>query len=462
MKGNLRMNLIVLTLICAAASWAVAPDLEWTRTYGGNRFDEAECVRQTSDGGYILGGSSATFGVAFTEDFWVVRTNSNGDSVWSYVQGGNRVDRCYAVIETSDGGFACLGYTESSGAGLADIWLIKLDASGAYQWDHLYGGSGIDIGYGLVETPDHGFAIVGRSTTYSNGDADFVFVRTDSVGDVQWIKNYGGALFDLAWSVILTSDGGFALAGRTQSFGSGGEDFWLVKTNAVGDSLWSKTYGGTALDRAYAVTECADGGFALGGHTFSGGAGLSDFWLVRTNSTGDSLWSKTIGTTSSDPGYFMRETAEGGFVLAGVSFGGGAAADVWVAKLSASGDSLWTKRVGGASNDAAYWIEQTSDGGFILGGGTTSSGAGNSDFYLVKLGAEVFDPTNVVVQWFGGNDLRLAWNNDGNQYYKIYSDTNPAGTFAIFVTSTTDTAIVLPGAASAAKNFYIVKGSTTP
>jgi hypothetical protein len=357
-----------------------------------------------------------------------------------------------------------LGYTESGGAGLADVWLTKLDASGVVLWEALYGGGGVDIGYGILETADHGFAIVGRSTTYSNGDADFLLIRTDSVGTALWIQHYGGAAFDLCWNVTATSDGGFALAGRTQSFGAGGEDFWLVKTNANGDSLWSKTYGGAALDRAYSVAECADGGYAIGGHTFSFGAGLSDYWIVKTNSSGDSLWSKTIGTASSDPGYFMRETSDNGFVLAGVSFGGGAGADVWVVKLSATGDSTWSKRMGGAATDAAYWIEQTSDGGFILAGGTSSSGAGNTDFYLIRLGPEVvvFTPNNLVVQPFGGTDLRLAWNNDGNAYYKIYSDANPVGVFATFVTSTTDTIIVLPGATSGAKNYYIVKGSDAP
>lgn len=463
MNGYLKISLILMTLICATMmARAQAPDSLWTRTYGGDRFDEAECVQETSDGGFILGGSSQTYGVNFTEDFWILKTDSDGDSVWSYINGGNRLDRCYAVIQTSDGGYAALGFTESGGLGLADVWLIKLDAAGVPLWNALYGGSGIDIGYSIVETADHGFAIAGRSTTYSNGDADFLFIRTDSVGTTQWIQHYGGALFDLCWSITTTSDGGFALAGRTQSYGSGNEDFWLVKTNANGDSLWSKTYGGAGLDRGYSVSECFDGGYALAGHTFSFGAGLSDFWFVKTNATGDSLWSRSIGTASSDPGYFMRQTTDGGFVLAGVSFGGGAAADLWAVKLSATGDSVWSKRLGGAANDASYWVEQTADGGFILTGGTASSGAGNSDFYLVRLGPEVFTPANVVIQPFGGTDLRLNWNNDGNLNYKIYSDTNPVGAFATFVITTTDTIIVLPGAAAGPKNYYIVKGSTTP
>jgi len=462
MKGTLRWVLIGATLICSGWAAAQTPDTLWTHTFGGDRFDEAECVQQTTDGGYVLGGSSQTFGVNFTEDFWILKTDGNGDSVWSYVAGGNRLDRCYSVIQTADGGYACLGYTESGGAGLAGLWLIKLDASGNHEWDRFYGGTGNDLGYGLLQTADHGYALVGRSASYSYGDSDFLFVRTDSVGNVLWIKNYGGAAFDLCWNITPTSDGGFALVGRTQSFGSGGEDFWLLKTNANGDSLWSKTYGGASLERAYSVVECSDGGFAVGGHSFSFGVGGSDFWLVRTDSNGDSLWSKTIGTTSSDPGYFMRQTADNGFVLAGVSSGGGAGADVWVAKISSSGDSSWTKRVGGAANDASYWIEQTTDGGFVLGGGTSSSGAGSSDFYLIKLEAEVFQPANVVVQWFGGSDLRLAWNNDGNQHYRIYSDTSPTGSFATFVTSTTDTAIVLSGAAGPLKNYYLVKGSNTP
>ncbi|MBI5059966.1 hypothetical protein HZB60_09350 [candidate division KSB1 bacterium] len=446
-------------------SFAQAPDSLWTRAIGGPGYDEAEAVQQTSDGGFIVGGLTMSYG-AGNEDFWLVQLDADGDTLWTNHFGGNHLDRCYSVIQTNDGGFAMAGYTETFGAGSSDFWLVKTNANGDSLWSRTYGGAAIDICYMVIETGDLGFALVGRSTSYSGaGDSDFYLVKTDANGNPQWSRRYGGAGFDLGWCVLQTPDGGYALAGRTQSYGAGNEDFWLVKTNSTGDSLWSHTYGGTQLDRCYVVEATNDGGYALGGHTFSFGAGSADYWLVKTDANGDSLWSRRYGGADLDAGYFMRETGDNGFVLTGASYSFGPPnANMWIVKTAANGDSLWSVSYGGGLQDAGYWIEQNSDGGYICAGGTASFGGGSTEMYVVRLDAEgpVFVPQQVVVQPFGGTDLRLVWERDGNPYYRVYRDSDPEGAFSTLVTTTPDTSVVLINGVTALKNFYIVKGSRIP
>ena len=456
--------LILAAVMVSAVSmgWAQAPDLMWTRTVGGIRYDEAESVQQTSDGGFIVGG--LTTPSAGNEDFYVVRLDADGDTLWTRRLGGLRVERCYSVIETNDGGFAAAGYTETYGVDSSDFWLVKLNASGDSLWSQTYGGTSLDICYMVIETADLGFALIGRTTSFSGaGDSDYYLVKTDASGNTQWTKRYGGTNFELGWCVTETSDGGYALAGRTMSFGAGNEDFWLVKTNASGDSLWSHTYGGTQLERCYVVEEVVDG-YALGGHTRSFGAGGTDYWLVKTDLSGNLLWSRTYGGASDDAGYFMRKTMDEGFVLTGASYSFGINADMWIVKTNDGGDSLWSFAQGGGLQDAGYWIEQTTDGGYVSAGSTLSFGAGSSDMYVVRLGPDgpVYVPQNVVVQPFGGTDLRLAWETDGSQHYRVYSDSDPEGAFTTFVTTTPDTSVVLTNGAAAAKLFYVVKGNRIP
>jgi hypothetical protein len=457
------LYLAVAILSSAMVSFAQAPDSLWTRVVGGVRYDEAECVRQTSDGGFIVGGyATPTTG---NEDFYLVRLGANGDTLWTRRYGGNRSERCYAVVETSDGGFAAAGQTETYGAGTIDFWLVKTNSSGDTLWTHTYGGAGAEYCYMLIETPDLGFALVGRTTSFSGaGDSDVWLVKTNSSGALQWSKRYGGSSFELGWCVLRTSDDGYLLGGRTSSFGAGNEDFWLVKTNSTGDSLWSHTYGGVSVDRCYAVAETGDGGFALGGYTSSFGAGGTDYWLVRTNSSGDSLWSRTYGGAGADAGYFMRMTADGGFVLTGASASVEPNSDLWMVKTNSSGDSLWTTHFGGASQDGGFWVEQCPDGGFVSAGLTLSFGAGSGDVYVVRTGPDgpVYLPQGVIAQPLGTGNLRLAWQPDANNFYRIYSDTNVGGAFSTFVTSTNDTTVVLPGGATATSGFYLVKGSRVP
>ena len=216
--------------------------------------------------------------------------NAQPDSLWSRTFGREHNDVCFSAIQTEDGGYALAGITESFGASRNDFWLVKTDADGDSLWSQTFGRSSDNECKSLVHTADGGYALAGF--TYSSPNQDMWLVRTNAEGDSLWSRTFGGAiLWDMCYSIIQTANEGYALAGRTASFGAGDYDMWLVRTNADGDSLWSQTFGGRNDEECFSIIQTADGGYALAGYTRSFGAGDRDMWLVKTDADGDSLWS---------------------------------------------------------------------------------------------------------------------------------------------------------------------------
>jgi hypothetical protein len=257
-----------------------APATQCNRTYGGTSTDIAFSVVQTGDGGYAIAGYTYSFG-AGEHDFWLVKTDAAGNMQWNRTYGGTSNDFARSVVQTGDGGYAIAGYTDSYSVGYDDFWLVKTDSSGNMQWNKTYGGTGNDIAYAVIQTSDGGYALTGETTSYGTG-GDFWLVKTDSSGTVQWNQTYGGASGDVAYSLVQTGDGGYALAGHTESYGAGNYDVWLVKTDSSGTVQWSRTYGGADNDVARSVVQTGDGGYALAGYTDSYGAGGYDFWFIKT------------------------------------------------------------------------------------------------------------------------------------------------------------------------------------
>jgi len=306
----------------------------WNQTYDGEGAYAHELV-ETSDGGYALAGTLRT---AENFDFWLVKTDAYGNIMWSQTYGGPNIDQALAMVQTSDGGYALAGYTESFGSGSYDCWLIKMDADGNMIWNKTYGGEGGEVGSSLVETSDGGYALGGQITSGGEG-FDFFLIKTDEFGNMEWNQTYGGTIWDQAYSLVETSDGGYALAGRTNSFGAGSYDCWLVKIDANGNMQWNQTYGGERWDEAYSLVESPDGGFALAGRTNSFGAGNYDFWLVKTDAIGNMVWNQTYGGTENDCAYSLTMTSDGGFALAGKtkSFGAGEYDDILLVKTDEFG-----------------------------------------------------------------------------------------------------------------------------
>jgi FlaG/FlaF family flagellin (archaellin) len=356
----------------------------WNRTYGGPETEQAFSMVRTFDGGYILAG--ITVSVETSEDVWLVKADASGTMEWNRTYGGPELDGAYSLVATSDGGCAFAGYTYSFGAGDADFWLVKMDASGNVEWNRTYGGTNSEVACSLVATSDGGYAIAGYTRTVDvDLDYDFWLVKTDELGNMEWNQTYEGTGYDYARSLVATSDGGYAIAGYTQSFGLGDAAFWLIKADASGNMEWNKTYGGTSYDLAFSVVKCSDGGYAIAGETASFGAGSNDFWLIKTDELGNMEWNQTYGGTGTDRARSLVETSDRGYAIAGytLSFGAGGY-DGWLVKTDASGTVEWSQTYGGTADDLVHSLVETSNGGYAIAGITESFGNEYSDFWLIK------------------------------------------------------------------------------
>ena len=392
------------------------PQTQWNSTYGGNKSDWAYSVQQTADGGYVVAGYTLSFG-AGSYDFWLVKTDSAGSEQWNKTYGGNYSDQAYCVQQTSDGGYILAGTADLLGSAVNDAWLVKTDSAGNQQWNSSYGGTDEDCVYSAQQTPDGGYVLAGYTITYAGLHA--WLVRTNSTGNLQWSRTYGGVGDYWAYSVQQTSDGGYILAGYTNSAGS--FDFWLVKTDSAGSEQWSRTYGGTGEDQAYSVGQTSDGGYILTGYTGSFGAGSYDFWLVKTDSVGSEQWNKTYGGTGTDQANSVHETSDGGYIVAGytTSFGAGSY-DFWVVRTDPAGSEQWNKTYGGTGIDRANSLHEASDGGYIVAGVTNSLGAGILDFWLLKTsdGTAPSAVTDLTADSPTSDSVILVWTAPGDSGMK--------------------------------------------
>jgi hypothetical protein len=341
---------------------------------------------QTSDGGYAIAGATTSFG-AGELDVYLVKLDTNGNLQWTKTIGGPEIEECNSLIQTSDGGYVIAGYTASFGAGKADVYLVKLDANGNLQWTKTIGGKEEDVGFSLIQTSDSGYAIAGTTTSFGAGGKDVYVVKLDAHGNLQWTKTIGGPNDDWGSSLIQTSDGGYAITGLTGSFGAGGLDVYVVKLDAHGNLQWTKTIGGKSDEFGTSLIQTSEGGYAIAGSTKSFGAGEWDVYVVKLDANGNLQWTKTIGGPASETGFSLIQTSDSGYAITGAttSFGAGGT-DLYVIKLDANGKPQWTKTIG-AKNEKLInsSIIQTSDGSYVIAGTTRSFGAGGRDAYVVKL-----------------------------------------------------------------------------
>jgi len=367
----------------------------WDKTYGGAGSDIGTgWTVQTSDGGYAIEGDTESFGMGGS-DAWLIKTDADGNVQWNKTYGGALNEVSGDMCQTSDGGYAIAGGTYSFGAGSEDFWLVKTDADGMAYWAKTYGGTGNEIAYHVVQTSDGGYAMAGSTTSFGAGSEDAWLVKTDASGNMQWNKTYGGNSSDYVVDVIKTSDGGYAIEGMTRSFGAGGMDAWLVKTDAAGTMLWNKTYGGTGTDMGESIVQTSDGGYAWVGYTTSFGAGGMDCWFVKTDAAGNMQWNKTYGTTGAELAIHMIQTADEGYAMVGWNYVNGQ--DFLLIKTDAAGNLQWNLTYGGTGVENAYALLQASDGGYVMTGNTNSFGAGGNDIWLVKTNALGVVPEGLTI-----------------------------------------------------------------
>jgi hypothetical protein len=506
----------------------------WSHLYGGVEADCGYSVAQTFDGGFVIGGSTASFGAGGL-DFYLIRTDAHGDTLWTQTYGGVADDCCWSVAEISNSGYALAGYTKSYGAGYEDVYLIWTDYEGDTLWTQIYGGTGADRAYSLDQTFDGGCIIAGSTKSFSVGDNDVYLLRVtatvtpllysaqqwvpqlgtldfrgtyynpsqdpctvetvfgayrpggtdpvrtfsnvltfepgttikyyalavpdkapikkgyllkseliyppgsgdvvswdhfefevkpsmesvplgsapveaeyprfsgkqrDGFPDTLWTGIYGGDREDQGWSVVQTFDGCFVVAGRTTSYGSGLQDAYLMKVDPSGDTIWTRTYGGSSWDFVYSIAETSDSGYIVVGRESSYGSGGVDVWLIKTDANGDTIWTRNYGGPDWEEGNAGVQTSDGGYILVGVTYSYGAGeSDVYLIKTDSSGDTLWTRTFGGPDVDEGWSVAETPDGGYIVAA-VTGDYTWEGDVYVIKTNA---DGDSLWTRIYGGS-----------------------------------------------------------
>ena len=379
MKNISKLLILLMMLIMMASSYS---QFKWTA--GGPLDDNANSISQTSNGGYWVAGYTKTYGLP-GQNAYLLRFNSLGSLLFSRVFGGTGTEVAYSVVNTSDGGCAVAGWTNSYGQGGYDMYITKFDAAGSLQWNRVIGGTDVDYATSIIQTSDGGFVVTGQTMSYGAGNVDLIILKLSNVGNILWTRTAGYLGNDVGACVIETTDGGFAVCGNTSSYGSGSTDVFIVKTNSSGVVLWSRVIGGSGQDQASSLIQLSDGSLVAVGSTTSFGAGSYDLYVVKLTGSGSLTWAKTIGSSGYEFASGVVQSADGGLVISGSteSFGAGGG-DFYAVKLNSAGAIQWQKTVGGAGDDYGYKIINTTDGGFCSVGYTKSYGSGGEDFFVVK------------------------------------------------------------------------------
>jgi gliding motility-associated-like protein len=441
--------LFLLILFCALQSFAqIPPTIIWQKSLGGSSSDYANKIKPTSDGGYIIAGQSFSndgdvsghhpdpMG-SYTWDCWITKINSSGVIQWQHSYGGDNDDIATCIQQTSDGGYIFAGSTRSNNGDVSglhftdDFWVVKINAAGAIQWQKCLGGSSYEVANAIKQTTDGGYIVTGYTNSSdgnvigSHGYEECWVVKLDNTGTVQWQKCYGGGSGDGGNDIQQTTDGGYIIAGYSGSSDGdlsgvgnhGGVDYFVLKINATGAVQWKKCYGGSSLDKARSIRQTNDGGYVVAGFSNStdgdrtSSMGSSDYWIVKISNTGAIEWQRNVGGTMVDDAYEIEQTLDGGYIVNGFtqSTDGDAVTnhghnDYFLVKLSSTGVVQWKKCYGSNyGDDVGFSVLQNADGTFILAGISSSDGGdvtGNhsyGDMWIVKLNAEPVAPCTATI-----------------------------------------------------------------
>lgn len=360
----------------------------WTKTFGGASAEGARALAQTEDGGFILAGYTYSFG-AGNSDLFLLNTDAQGDALWAGAFGGSGWEYGHSVALAPDGGYVAAGYTTSAGAGSRDVYLVKVDASGNELWSRTYGGPGADVGQAVWATEDGGYIVVGYTESVGGGGEDVYLVKTDAEGSELWSKVLDGEGAEVGNSIVEVAGGGYLIAGAFGSEVSDNREVYLIRTDAGGNPLWSRTFGHDADDYEWGSVARAtlDGGFVVVGnsdHPLQ--QELSDIYLLKVDEKGSEVWSTVFGRSQFyDFGDDVYPTQDGGYAIVGATRFGSGDSDVYLARADAEGTVLWKKWIGGPWPDRATAVLETAEGDIVLAGQTRSFGAGSYDVWLIKV-----------------------------------------------------------------------------
>lgn len=347
--------------------------------------DHAFSIQQTEDGGYVVAGYTDSFGLGGF-DIWVLKLSTEGTVIWEKTYGRLYNDYTRSIQQTTDGGYVVAGYTAQSINENFDLLVLKLDSNGNITWNNTYGVSGSENSRDIQQTLDGGYIVTGYVESVGSETTDFWILKLDESGNVTWEKSYGSGTTNIVRSIGETSEGGYIVAGRTYVSETDSFDFFIINLDSNGDVSWQKTYGGDNFDGATSIEPTSDEGYIVVGWTTSFGVEEYDAWILKLDSSGDVSWQKTYGGSGEDYPVSIQQTSDAGYVVGGwtTSFGSGNR-DYWVFKLDTNGDISWEKTYGGTLLDEAHFIRQTTDGGYIVAGDTVSFSTGSSDYLALKL-----------------------------------------------------------------------------
>lgn len=318
-------------------------NIVWQKTYGDSDMESALSIQQTSDGGYIVAGNTTSFptgtppygpGSPGSSDYWVLKLDSSGNVEWQRHYGGNGGDEQNYIQQTSDGGYIVAGTTYSFGVGIRDYWILKLDSSGNVEWQKTYGGGAYEGPRSIQQTSDSGFIVAGGTASFGAGGLDSWVLKLDSTGNIEWQKTYGGSSNDEIVVIQQTSDSGYIAAGLAQSYGSAG--CWILKLDSSGNIEWQNSYGVAGV--AHSIQRTTDGGYIVAGFAHSP-PGSGDSWVLKLDSSGNVISQHTYRGNGNEGIYSIQRTNDDGYIMAGMteSFGAGSY-DVWVLKIDSNGN----------------------------------------------------------------------------------------------------------------------------
>jgi len=426
------------------------PAIQWQRAYGGSYFEGGRKINSTNDGGYIIAGFAYSsngdvtgyhpaLGARFA-DAWIVRTDANGTLLWQRCMGSSLHEYAADVRQTTDGGFIVAASSNAisnmqdvtGNHGGSDFWIIKLDGGGNTQWQKCLGGTADEFASSICQTSDGGYIVAGKSLSNSgdvsghHGGNDCWIVKLNSSGDIQWQRSLGGSKEDIATAITPTADGGYIFTGFILSHdgdvvGHHGNsnrqnnyDYWVVKLNSNGTIQWQKCLGGDKDDLSYSIQQTNDAGYIVTGYTLSNDGDVSghhigtkkgqvnaDYWVVKLSSAGTIQWQKCLGGKLDDIAQSVQQSTDGGYIVGGASFsndgdvsGNHGGQDYWIVKLNSTGNIDWQKSLGGSLEENYGAVIQKNDGGYLAVGKTSSNDGnvsgnhGASDVWVVSLAGE--------------------------------------------------------------------------
>lgn len=437
MKKICYATILFLFVCCTKKQLEDLPTLStgepsFVKTFGGTKNDVFQSVVATSDGGYAILGYTQSNDLDIETktdesfDFWLMKFSSDDNLLWQKTFGGSDDDRGTDLIATNDGGFAIFGYSKSAdfdvanNAGAQDFWLLKITADGTITWEKSFGFIGADTGTTLLQTSDNGFLITGvLDVTASNGEGnaktaqkhaggDVWAIKTDSSGNLEWSRYFGGSFTDTPFGVVETADNSYIIAASSDSNdfnisnNLGTYDFWILKISSDGTLIWEKNFGGSEIDEPRGITTTNDGNFIIVGDTRSSDKdvsfnnGAADLWMIKISTDGNLIWEKTFGGTSFDVARSISKTQDNGFLIAGYSrstdndFTNFGQNDAWLLKVDASGNKIWQKFFGGSENDFLFDAIEINNTSIIAVGESSSAdqdiseNKGFSDALIIK------------------------------------------------------------------------------